>query len=326
VTTSDGSRPTTPGSDPSAGEVPLPTRVGPTAETEDRHGDGPMAAPGSTEERRLETIVGLLFGAAALAGLGLLIVYILGGQTQLEGLLLGVCLGGIGIGIVVWGQRLMPARIHVERRGHLGSSAAAMARLEEAMDEETAFSRRKALIAALGLALGGLAAAVAIPVFSLGPAPGRRLFTTSWTKGASLAPAGGRPGDVTDLPIGGIVTVFPDGDASDPNAATLLIHVRPGTLELQGAAAAVAPDGFVAYSKICTHAGCPVGLYRSSQQTLICPCHQSEFAVLRGAMPINGPAARPLPQLPIHRRPDGTFVALGDYPEPVGPSFWDRTS
>jgi ubiquinol-cytochrome c reductase iron-sulfur subunit len=79
----------------------------------------------------------------------------------------------------------------------------------------------------------------------------------------------------------------------------------------------------VAYSKICTHAGCPVGLFRAAQHTLICPCHQSEFDVLRGAVPISGPAARALPQLPIQRQADGTFVALGDFPEPVGPSFWN---
>ncbi|HVL53730.1 MAG TPA: Rieske (2Fe-2S) protein, partial [Vitreimonas sp.] len=79
---------------------------------------------------------------------------------------------------------------------------------------------------------------------------------------------------------------------------------------------------FIAYSKICTHAGCPVGLYRAGQHTLICPCHQSEFDVLAGAVPISGPAARALPQLPIRLEGD-TFVAVGDYTEPVGPSFWN---
>jgi hypothetical protein len=112
-----------------AAEAPLPPRIGPTEEGRARADDGPMAAPGSKEERRLETIVAMLFGAAALAGLGLLLLYVLGGQTQIEGLLLGICLGGIGIGIVLWGQRLMPARIHIEARGHLDSSPAAMAGL-----------------------------------------------------------------------------------------------------------------------------------------------------------------------------------------------------
>ncbi|HEY7131964.1 MAG TPA: Rieske (2Fe-2S) protein, partial [Candidatus Limnocylindrales bacterium] len=59
---------------------------------------------------------------------------------------------------------------------------------------------------------------------------------------------------------------------------------------------------------------------------LICPCHQSTFDVLTGATPVFGPAGRPLPQLPIRMLEDGTFVADGDFPEPVGPSFWNMTS
>jgi Rieske Fe-S protein len=179
-----------------------------------------------------------------------------------------------------------------------------MQRFEDALTEEAGFSRRKLLIGGLLGAFAGLGAALAIPVFSLGPAPGRSLFETSWREGASLAPPDGTPEAVADLPLGGVFTVFPNGDASDPNSATLLIRVEPELLELDPTAAGWAPDGYVAYSKICTHAGCPVGLYRASQHTLICPCHQSEFDVLRGAQPISGPAARPLPQLPIARRAD----------------------
>jgi ubiquinol-cytochrome c reductase iron-sulfur subunit len=81
----------------------------------------------------------------------------------------------------------------------------------------------------------------------------------------------------------------------------------------------------VGYSKICTHAGCPVGLYRAAQHQLLCPCHQSTFDVLEGARPVFGPAARPLPQLPIEVDADGYLVATGDFPEPVGPSFWNLT-
>ena len=176
--------------------------------------------------------------------------------------------------------------------------------------------------ALLAGALAGLGAALAIPVFSLGPAPGRALFETSWRPGARLAVHGGEPVRPDQIPVGGVLTVFPDGDDSDPNAATLLVRVEPELLQLEADGATYAPEGFVAYSKICTHAGCPVGLYRAAQHTLICPCHQSEFDVLRGAVPISGPAARPLPQLPIRLEGDA-FVAVDDYPEPVGPSFWN---
>jgi ubiquinol-cytochrome c reductase iron-sulfur subunit len=251
------------------------------------------------------------------------VLYIVGGQTQIEGVLLMLCLGGIGVGIVIWAQRLMESRIHIEERHPIGTDTSRIADLQDALTEEAGFSRRKLLILGLGGALAGLAAALAVPVFSLGPAPGRALFETTWKQGRKLGLRGGQPVTPDELPVGGLLTVFPDGDDSDPNAATLIIRVEPNLLQLQGEAAAWAPDGFVAYSKICTHAGCPVGLYRSSQHTLICPCHQSEFDVLRGAVPISGPASRPLPQLPIQRQADGTFVALSDYPEPVGPSFWN---
>jgi ubiquinol-cytochrome c reductase iron-sulfur subunit len=277
-------------------------------------------------ERRAELLVLLLFAASTAAGVSLLVLYVLGGQPQLEGILLTVCLGGIGAGIVVWGQRLMPSRIHIEKRGPVGGTPERMEDLQDALTEEAGFSRRTLLIRALLGTMAGLGAALAVPVFSLGPAPGRALFETAWRQGGRLAVAGGAPIRPDELPIGGVLTVFPNGDDSDPNAATLLIRVEPGLLRLPGERAAWAPDGFVAYSKVCTHAGCPVGLYRAPQHTLICPCHQSEFDVLDGARPISGPAARALPQLPIRLEADGTFVAIGDFPEPVGPGFWNMTS
>jgi ubiquinol-cytochrome c reductase iron-sulfur subunit len=276
-------------------------------------------------ERRAERIVLAAFAISFLAGISLLVLYILGGQTQVEGVLLMLCLGGIGVGIVVWGKRLIPAGIHIEERHPIGGGQQATEELAEAITEEAGFSRRKLLIGALGGTLAGLAAALAIPVLSLGPAPGASLFHASWKHGAKLAVRGGVPVKLDDLPVGGVLTVFPDGDATDPNSATLMIRVDPALLRLDPDHLAWAPSGIVAYSKVCTHAGCPVGLYRSAQHTLICPCHQSEFDVLVGAKPINGPAARPLPQLPIQMAADGTFVALGDFPDPVGPSFWNIT-
>lgn len=261
------------------------------------------------EERRATRLVLASFGVSIVTGFTLLVVYALGGQTQLEGLLLTACLGGIGVGIVFWGQRLMPTPITIEPRGSLASDSSTVEGFEQTLAEEAGFSRRKLLLVALGGAFAALGAALALPVLSLGPAPGRSLFTTSWRPGRRLATAGGSPIHASDIPTDGVVTVFPDGDVSDPNAATLLIHV-------QG-------DEFAAFSKICTHAGCAVGLYRATQRTLVCPCHQSEFDVVHDAHPINGPAARPLPRLPIRQEADGTFTALGDFPEPVGPSFWN---
>ena len=83
-------------------------------------------------------------------------------------------------------------------------------------------------------------------------------------------------------------------------------------------------ENIVAYSKICTHAGCPVGLYQAELGLLLCPCHQSTFDVLEWARPVFGPAARSLPQLPLALDDDGYIIATGDFSGPVGPGFWDR--
>jgi ubiquinol-cytochrome c reductase iron-sulfur subunit len=100
------------------------------------------------------------------------------------------------------------------------------------------------------------------------------------------------------------------------------VRVPEDALDLPRGRGGWAPDGLVAYSKVCTHAGCPVGLYEPTDQTLLCPCHQSAFDVLTGAPPVVGPAARPLPQLPIAIDDEGFVVAQSDFHEPVGPSFW----
>ena len=103
------------------------------------------------------------------------------------------------------------------------------------------------------------------------------------------------------------------------------MRVEPGLIEPLPGRETWTPDGYVVYSKICTHAGCPVGLYQRETQQLLCPCHQSSFDVLHGAEPVFGPAAAPLPQLPIELGNDGFLRATGDFSEPVGPSFWRHT-
>ncbi len=285
-------------------------------------------------ERTAERGIAAAFLVTMASGAALLFLYLAGGQTQLEGVLLMCCLGGLGVGLVLWAQALLPGDERTEARHPLGSAGlddvvgaapvGVTARTVEASDDTTAgITRRTMLVRLLAGAIGGLAAALALPVFSLGPAPGRSLFETAWRAGARLVNAQGAPIRADDLPVGGVATAFPEHAPGVSDAQTVLVHVEPGALRLSGEAAAVAPDGFVAYSKICTHAGCPVGLYRAPDHQLVCPCHQSAFDVLEGARPVAGPAVRPLPQLPIRREPDGTFTALGDFPAPVGPSFWD---
>jgi quinol---cytochrome c reductase iron-sulfur subunit len=283
------------------------------------------AAPAAPElddrERRAERLIAGLFLVTAVAGVLLFVLYLLGGQTQLEGIGLAIALGSLGIAIVWWARELLPEEEREEPRHPLGEAAAADAAVDEI--EAARIGRRKLLVRSLAAAIGGLAAALVIPVLSLGPAPGRTLFHTEWRKGSRLVTADGRPVNAARIPLGGVSTVFPESAPGAADAQALMIHVDPASLHLAPDRMAWAPDGYVVYSKVCTHAGCPVGLYRSSQGSLICPCHQSTFDVLHGAVPIFGPAVRPLPQLPISRQPDGTFVALGDFPEPVGPAFWN---
>ena len=118
--------------------------------------------------------------------------------------------------------------------------------------------------------------------------------------------------------------MFPAGHPDSADGQVVLLRVRPDRLSLPPGRADWAPDGLIAYSKVCTHAGCPVGLFEPQSAQLLCPCHQSAFDVLDGAQPVFGPAARALPQLPIAIDDEGYVVAQSDFHEPVGPSFWNR--
>jgi ubiquinol-cytochrome c reductase iron-sulfur subunit len=267
--------------------------------------------------RRAEVVASGAFLVAAAAGGALLVLHVTGGQTQLEGILLTACLAGLGGGIVTVARHLTPAEEEIEAREPLATPPQ--------VDPSSApISRRALLTRSLVAGLAGLAAALAIPVLSLGPAPGDSLRHTSWRRGTRLVGEDGQPIRAASLDIDSVTTVFPEGSVGDASAPAILIRVPDGSLRLPSERLAGAPGGYVAYSKVCTHAGCPVGLYRAAERRLICPCHQSTFDVLDGAQPTFGPAARPLPQLPIAQAEDGTFVALDDFGEPVGPSFWDE--
>jgi ubiquinol-cytochrome c reductase iron-sulfur subunit len=281
----------------------------------------------SRGERRAELRAAAAFGVTTLAGIGLFVVYFAGGQTQLEGVLFALALGGVGVGIVLWGNHLLDAREVIEERHELGSGPAGRAAFGAALGEETgpAIGRRSLLVRALVAAGGALGLALLLPVLSLGPAPGNTLKRTAWARGVRVVDENGQLVRLDSVPTDGFVTVFPEGAAGRADSQALLIRVPEGLLELPAERLAAVPHGtHVAYSKICTHAGCPVGLYRATTRTLLCPCHQSQFDVLDGGKPFFGPAARPLPQLPLGVDGEGVLVATGDFYEPVGPAFWDR--
>jgi ubiquinol-cytochrome c reductase iron-sulfur subunit len=289
-----------------------------------RGGPGGREHPG--DQRTAERRVGIALAVAVLAGIGLFVVYFSGGQTQVEGLLFAVALGAFGVALGIWANHLLDAREVVEERHELSSGAAGREAFGAALTEEVGpvLGRRSMLLRLLAGAGGALGLALLLPVLSLGPAPGNTLKQTPWRRGSRVVDEEGELVRLNQVPEDGFLTVFPEGHDGAADAQTLLIHVRPGSLKLPPEKLAGVPEGtHVAYSKICTHAGCPVGLYRAESQSLICPCHQSQFDVSDGAKPFFGPAARPLPQLPLGVDEEGILVAQGDFPEPVGPAFWD---
>ena len=278
------------------------------------------------DQRRAERRTAIALAVAILAGIGLFIVYFAGGQTQIEGVLFFIALGGFGVALGIWANHLLDAREVVEERHELSSGAAGRQAFEMALTEEVGpvLGRRSLLVKLLAGAGGALGLALLLPVLSLGPAPGDTLKRTPWARGKRVVDENGELVTLDTVPEDGFLTVFPQGSEGAAVAQALLIHVRPGSLKLPADRMAGVPEGtLVAYSKICTHAGCPVGLYRAESQSLICPCHQSQFDVSDGGKPFFGPAARPLPQLPLGVDAEGVLIATGDFTAPVGPAFWD---
>jgi ubiquinol-cytochrome c reductase iron-sulfur subunit len=163
-----------------------------------------------------------------------------------------------------------------------------------------------------------------------GPLPHEELDTTDWKPGMRLLTDPGKlPIKPEDLEVGSVVQVMPELPteatleqvAKDP---VLLIRLRPEDFNLTPERLSWTYNGIIAFSKICSHMGCAVALYEQQTHHLLCPCHQSTFDVTRAAKVIFGPAARPLPQLPITVNADGYLVAQRGFDEPVGPSFWER--
>jgi ubiquinol-cytochrome c reductase iron-sulfur subunit len=275
--------------------------------------------------RSAERRIALCWALTAASALALAGVYVAGGQPQLEGALLLVSLGSLGVGFIVLARDLLPGLDATGPRGSVGSTEADRAAVLEAFDRgDGVMVRRSFLVKMLGLAGGALGIAAIFPIRSLGPRPGDTLAHTTWSKGARLVTEDGRPVRLGDLKVNGVLTVFPEGHTDDADAQTILINVGNAPLHARPGRGSWSPSGYVAYSKVCTHAGCPVGLYRSTSHELLCPCHQSTFNVLDGCRPVFGPAARSLPQLPIAVRQDGFLIAQRDYTEPVGPGYWNR--
>ena len=275
----------------------------------------------------------LAAGALLLAGacgVGFAVLFVVHPDTQLLGASLGAALALVAAAAVLAGKRVVPQETAVEERPQLVHEPEEEQVQELAREGGEGVSRRRLLGAAAGVAGAGLTGALAVPVSSLGPNVADRLEHTPWRRGRRLVDEQGRPILADDVEPKGFVTAFPEGaDKRELGSPVVLVRVGPAQLELPPERRGWAPEGILAYSKICTHAGCAVALYRaplyqptSRPPALVCPCHYSTFDVRRAAKVVFGPAARPLPQLPLRIAADRSLVADGGFSGSIGPSWW----
>jgi len=306
--------------------------------------DDPVSA------KRAELIVAACFLIATLAGLGFIAAYVIFpvhtvAGTQRSNLALGLTMGltflALAAGAVIWVRQIMPWAELTEARKPLRSSDEDRAEFKETFEEGADASqivKRPLLRRTLIAATVPVAIAPILLLRDLGPLPRKSLDHTVWRKGMRLLNYGAntpiRPADFASP--GGMITVVPDGYQDNFNAlakaACIIIKFPPNQLEFTTGSSPVpgkvvenwTVDNIVAYSKICTHVGCPAALYEQTTHHILCPCHQSTFDAARGAQVIFGPATRALPQLPMTVDAEGYLVARHDFTEPVGPSFWER--
>ncbi|ADD43769.1 ubiquinol-cytochrome c reductase iron-sulfur subunit [Stackebrandtia nassauensis] len=315
---------------------------------------------GTAEEKRIERFIAFCFTLTGLGALGFVVTYIFwpweyveGNASELSkwytpmlGLCLGVALAGLGIGILTWAKKLLPKEELVQDR-HDGGSSEEDRKITGAtvsnVVDETGIKRRPMLKRALLFGSAPLGLAAIAPLGALIVPPGDDRDHTGFDakkyndgNPVRLILKDGTPVRPDMVSVGGQVTVYPEIPHGTTNkhadSPTLLIHLRDA--DSKEAAKYIKKNdkkyaesnwnNFFAFSKICTHVGCPASLYEQQTNRLLCPCHQSQFDIIQGAKPIFGPATRSLPQLPIDVGDDGVFYAKSDFLVPVGPAFWER--
>lgn len=291
--------------------------------------DTPCACGDQRRTRRTRRLLGTALVLSTAGSIGLVVAYWSDAAIQIQGLAMALATGGLALALGVWGRRAVPDRVAVEGRPPMPSDAGARALAARTAElDHEGLGRRRSLRALVGVAGASLFAAFLSPLRSLGPSPFPERRRTGWASGLRLVDEHGSPLRAGDLDVGSLVTAFPEGETTTERADSqiVLIRMTEDALRLTDEQRSLTVQGHVAYSKVCTHAGCPVGLYDADTNELLCPCHQSVFLASEGARPTFGPAARPLPQLPLTLDVDGYLVAADDFPEPVGPSFWSRPS
>ncbi len=299
------------------------------------------ADPANPERaKRAERIVATCFMISFVASIAFIASYVIFQVHSVDrvfrsnlglGLSMTVAFLALGAGATVWVRNVMPKVEITEERKPLASPRPDREAFAEAFEEGTEasqFVKRPLIRRTLLAASTALAVAPIVLLRDLGPLPRTQLRHTAWKADSRLVVLGtNRPLKPAEFASpGGIITVIPEGTDNDlealAKAAVLIIKFRPEEL-LAPTVMNWTVDGIVAYSKICTHVGCPAALYEHTTHHILCPCHQSTFDAQRGAKVLFGPAPRPLPQLPITVNADGYLVAQSDFHEPVGPTFWE---
>ncbi|MGW1144488.1 cytochrome bc1 complex Rieske iron-sulfur subunit [Streptomyces sp. NPDC002454] len=300
--------------------------------------------------KRSERTVALMFVLSMLGTIGFIVAYVMipvdkaiyvwpiGHTNALNftlGLTLGVSLFLIGAGAVHWARTLMSDVEIADERHPIAASpevkAKVMADFRQGA-EESGMGRRKLIRNTMFGALALFPLSGVVLLGGLGPAPGTKLRHTLWAKGKLLVNMNtDEPLRPEDIAVGSLTFVKPEGlEEHDHDflveitkAAVMIVRLQPGDIK-DKQELAWSHDGIVAYSKVCTHVGCPISLYEQQTHHALCPCHQSTFDLSDGARVIFGPAGHPLPQLRIGVNKEGYLEALGDFDEPVGPAFWER--
>lgn len=295
--------------------------------------DGPIIPPG-TPDRGAENLVLAFLALATLAAIGFVVVYAAFTAPELPDQLLGICLGvslvSIGAALTVVARRLVVTEeleddypeAHPDQQAEI---------VEMVHESGSRITRKRLLLGAGATAGGALTVAALTPVLSIGPiwdtAP---LEQTPWYRGRRVVDENSRPIAAADVLRDTFYTAFPEGaNFEDLGSPLVIIRLDPAKLDLPPGRSGWTPGGILAFSKICTHAGCAIGLYRKPtfpiaepESALVCPCHYSTFDPYTGGKVIFGPAGRPLPQLPLMVDPEGHLRSAGNFSARVGPSWW----
>ena len=305
--------------------------------------------------RRVERQISNMFIVSALSAVGFVVSFVAIDPTTLIGLpvigsipalnlALGLTLGlsilMIGTGAIHWARKLMPDTEVVEERHTFASEPADIDTLSQTFDagiEESGFLRRRIVRRTLLGAMALFPIPVIVSLRDLGPSPADKKFHTVWRTGMRLlTDVSDEPIRAADVPIGTLINAVPEGlheveeeqGTLNERAKAVIVVVRidPKDIRSQQGGTAEEPwdyNGILAFSKICTHLGCPISLYQHRTHHLLCPCHQSTYDLADSGRVIFGPASRRMPQLGLTVDTEGYLIARGDFAEPVGPSFWE---